>query len=259
MSRQSRCAALRTATTTTSPTTTSTTTTSTTTTLTTTTSPTTTITKIGFGRYRPALARLQHAAKGMRMSKLLTGALAGSAGGTLLLDEARTSTHGSSTLFVPGEIIVADDPLAATLRGEYVSITGPSVVSGNSTHAQNLPGSTVFGAAGNLNTEASIASIRVTRTLITGVASTSAVTPGTATLSVSPVVHPATITLSKSLAVGSRTAPSTVRRTSLTCRSPPPRISHDCTCVCYPKAGTRAIGPRHDSRLQPRNSHRRYR
>lgn len=136
------------------------------------------------------------------MSKILTCALAGAASGTPLLDEALTSTLGNLISTAPGENIVADDPFVQTFSGEYGSIAGPSVASGSSTHVQNLPGSTDAGAAGTVITEGSIAPIPITRTLVSGNASTFAVTPGTPTPSFPPVVHPATITLPKSPTVG---------------------------------------------------------
>ena len=120
------------------------------------------------------------------MSKILTCALAGSASGTPLLDEALTSTLGNLISTAPGENIVADDPFVQTFSGEYGSITGPSVASGSSTHMQNLPGSTDAGAAGTVITEASIAPIPITHILVSGNSSTFAVTPGTPALSFPP-------------------------------------------------------------------------
>ena len=134
----------------------------------------------GSARHPPDSTR---AAKGTRMSKLLTGALAGSAGGALLLDEARTFTLRNSKASVTGGSIVAVDQAVATLGVGTASITGATAVAADPARAHKLPANTV---------------LDVTRTSITGAAPTCTVTPETAAISSSPVVVTATITLPKS-------------------------------------------------------------
>ena len=132
-------------------------------------------------------------AKGTRMSKLLTGALAGA----LLLDEARTFTLRNSEGSVTGGNIVAVDHAVATLGVGMASITVATAVAADPARAHKLPANTVLDVAGT-----SIAGTSNTHTLITGAAPTCTVTPDTAAISSSPVVVTATISLPKSPTAG---------------------------------------------------------
>ena len=132
------------------------------------------------------------------MTKLLTGALAGSAGGTLLLAAARTFTPWNSKASISGGNIVAGGLPAATFGVGTTSMAGAPAVAANSAFARNLPGNTILGAAGT-----PITGTPITRTLITGAARIYTVISGTAAISSSPVVVTATISLPKSPTVGS--------------------------------------------------------
>ena len=141
------------------------------------------------------------------MTKLLTGALAGSAGGTLLLAAARAFTPWNSKASVSGGNIVAGGLPAATVGVGTASMTGAPSVAANSAFVRNLPGNTVLGDAGTpINgtpvAGTSITGTPVTRTLITGTTPICTVISGTAAISSSPVVVTATISLPKSPTVG---------------------------------------------------------
>ena len=137
------------------------------------------------------------------MTKLLTGALAGSAGGTLLLAAARTFTPWNSKASVSGGNIVAAGLPAATVGVGTASMTGAPAVAANSAFARNLPGNIVLDVTGIPMAGTPITGTPVTRTVITGAARIYTVTPGTAAISSSPVVVTATISLPKSPTVGS--------------------------------------------------------